>query len=206
MCARKRTRTLRCVNRSAASWIFVVSAISTIVAERRVEASPQISSTAVIGVAGNGDRSHLWGSTDFAAGLRGEMLLGRGRDADFGVGPYLEALTTTGFSDVQLGGGATLLVPVHSYLPLTLSAGAFATKTDAWGWQPGLAGELFWGSHGYNYGSIYALTAGIFAGARYGLGSSRDVSILLGARIDLEFLALPVILVWNAIRGSDPTR
>jgi hypothetical protein len=194
------------VSRSAASWIFAVSAIATVVAEGRVEASPQISSTLAVGAAGNGDRSHLWNSTDFAVGLRGELLLGRGRDADFGVGPYLEALTTTGFSDMQWGGGATLLVPVHSYLPLTVSAGGYATKTDAWGWQPGLAGELFWGSHGYNYGSIYALTAGIFAGARYGVGSSRDVSIVLGARIDLEFLALPAILVWNAIRGSDPTR
>jgi hypothetical protein len=186
--------------------MWAVGAIATISAERRAEASPQISSTLVIGAAANGDRSHLWDSTDFATGLRGELLLGRGRDADFGVGPYLEALTTTAFSDVQLGGGATLLAPVHSYLPLTLSAGAYAKRTGAWGWQPGLMAELFWGSHGYNYDTMYALTAGIFAGARYGVGSSRDVSVLLGARVDLEFLALPLILVWNAIRGGDPTR
>lgn len=175
-------------------------------AERRAEASPQISSTLVIGAAANGDRSHPWDSTGFATGLRGELLLGRGRDADFGAGPYLEALTTAAVSNLQLGGGATLLAPVHSYLPLTLSAGGYAKRTDAWGWQPGVAAELFWGSHGYNYDAMYALTAGIFAGARYGVGSSPDISLMIGARIDLEFLALPLILVWNAIRGGDPAR
>lgn len=166
---------------------------------------PQLSTTLVVGVAGNGDRSQLWSSTDFAGGLRGELLFGRSRDVDFGVGPYFEALTTTGFSDVQLGGGATLLVPVHPYLPFTLSGGAFASKSGA-GWEPGLAGELFWGSHGYNYDSIYAMTAGVFAGTRYGLGASHEVAILAGARIDLEFVALPFLLVWNAFRGGDPSR
>ena len=157
------------------------------------------------GVAGNGDRSGLWSSTQFAGGLRGEVLFGRSRDADFGVGPYVEALTTTGFSDVQLGAGATLLVPVHAYLPMTLSLGGYAGHAAPLGWQPGLAGELFWGSHSYNYDSAYALSAGLFAGARYGLGDSRDVSVLIGARLDLEIVALPFILVWNAFRG-DPSR
>jgi hypothetical protein len=33
-----------------------------------------------------------------------------------------------------------------------------------------------------------------------------DVSVLVGARIDLEVVALPFILVYNAIRGGDPAR
>src|SRR5689334_22644187 len=98
----------------------------------------------VVGAAGNGERSHLWSATDVAAGLRGEVLFGRARDADFGVGPYLETLTVTGFSDLQLGGGATVLVPVHPYLPLTLSLGGFA-RHDIGGWRNGLATEIFWG-------------------------------------------------------------
>jgi hypothetical protein len=175
-------------------------------AARSAAASPQLSTTLVVGAAGNGDRSHLWTTTDFAGGLRGELLLGRSRDVDFGIGPYVETLTTTGFSDVQLGGGATLLVPIHPYLPLTLSLGGYAGHNGAFGWQPGLAGELFWGSHGYNYESTYALSGGIFTGVRYGLGDSRDVAVLVGARVDLEILALPFILVFNAVRGGDPSR
>jgi hypothetical protein len=183
-----------------------VCAIGSIVAAGRVEAAPQLSSTLVIGAAGNGDRAHVWSSTDFAAGLRAEVLFGRSRDADFGIGPYVETLTTTGFSDLQLGMGATLLLPVHPYLPVTLSAGGFAARTEAQGWQPGLGAELFWGSHGYNYDSLYALSAGVFVGARYGVGASRDVAVLVGARLDLELVALPFVLVWNAIRGGDPAR
>jgi hypothetical protein len=172
----------------------------------RTEAAPQISSTLVVGAAGNGDRSELWSSTHFAGGLRGEVLFGRTRDADFGVGPYLETLTTTGFSDVQFGAGATLLVPIHPYLPMTLSLGGYESHSDLSGWAPGLASELFWGSHGYNYESAYALSAGLFAGARYGLGASREVTLLVGARLDLQILALPFILVWNAVHGGDPAR
>jgi hypothetical protein len=172
----------------------------TALAARSAQASPQLSSTLLVGVAGNGDRGKLWSSTDFATGLRGVVLFGRGRDADFGVGPYLETLTTTGFSDLQLGGGATLLVPIHPYLPVTLSFGGYAGHREAFGWHPGLAGELFWGTHGYNYGSFYGLSAGIFGGLRYGLGDSRDVTVLVGGRIDLEILALPFILAYNALR------
>jgi hypothetical protein len=181
-------------------------AASAIAAARSAQASPQLSSTLVIGAAGNGDRSHLWSSTDLAAGLRGELLFGRGRDADFGIGPYVETLTTTGFSDVQLGAGATFLVPVHPYLPLTLSLGGYAGHREGIGWQPGLAGELFWGSHGYNYESFYALSAGIFTGVRYGVGDAHDVSLLVGARLDLEIVTLPFILAYNAIRGGNPSR
>jgi hypothetical protein len=192
--------------RLLARWSTVGLAAWTIGEARPAEASPQISSTVVVGAAGIGDRSHLWSSTDFAGGLRGELLLGRSRDADFGVGPYVETLTTTGFSDVQIGAGATLLVPVHPYLPFTLSLGGYAGHAGPLGWQPGLAGECFWGSHGYNYDSIYALSAGIFAGVRYGVGDSRDVAVLVGARLDLEIVVLPFILAFNAVRGGDPAR
>jgi hypothetical protein len=181
-------------------------AASAVAGARAAEAAPQLSSTLVVGVAGNGDRSDLWSSTDLAAGLRGELLFGRGRDADFGIGPYVETLTTTGFSDLQLGAGATLLVPIHPYLPMTLSLGGYAGHRDGAGWRPGLAGELFWGTHGYNYESFYALSAGIFTAVRYGVGDARDVSLLVGARVDLEIVALPFILAYNAVRGGNPSR
>ena len=169
-------------------------------------AEPQISTALTVGVAGHGDRSSLWTSTRFAAGFRGELLLGRNKDASFGVGPYLEALTTASFSDVQLGGGAALLIPVHPYLPLVLSAGAYAGHQSPWGWEPGLSGELFWGTHGYNYHSLYAMSAGIFANGRYALGDSKEVTLMAGGRVDLELIAIPFLFLWGAIRGPNPSR
>lgn len=185
---------------------LVGSALLGIFAGRDAFAGPQLSSSVVIGAAGNGDRSQLWESTGLAMGLRAELLLGRGRDTDFGMGPYAEAVTTTGFSDGQVGGGATLLLPVHAYLPVTLSAGGYARRSDERAWEHGLAGEVFWGSHGYNYESIYALSAGLFIGARYGLGDTQEVSLIVGARVDLELVALPFLILWQAIRGGDPAR
>jgi len=179
--------------------------LACLLGSRSVRAAPQLSSTLALGVAGNGDRSHLWTSTDFAAGLRAELLFGRNRDADFGLGPFVEVLTATGFSDGQVGGGATLLVPIHPYLPVTLSLGGYLGRSSGT-WQPGISSELFWGSHGYNYGSFYALSAGIFMAGRQGIGDARDVSIVAGARLDLELIALPAVLLWNAVRGGDPAR
>jgi hypothetical protein len=169
-------------------------------------AEPQLTTGLTLGIAGHGVRSELWSSTKLTAGLRGQLLFGRDKDASFGVGPYVEALTTASFSDAQFGGGAALLVPVHPYLPIVLSAGGYAGWRDARGWEPGLAAELFWGSHGYNYHSLYALSAGVFAGGRYALGDSKEVVLLGGARVDLELIALPFLFLWGAIRGPNPTR
>jgi hypothetical protein len=30
--------------------------------------------------------------------------------------------------------------------------------------------------------------------------------VLLGARLDLELIAIPFMFLWSAIRGPDPTR
>jgi hypothetical protein len=187
---------------------FVASLVAAtwISAAPKAQAEPQLSTGLSVGIAWQGDRSSLWSSTKFAAGLRGELLLGRDQDTAFGVGPYVEALTTASFSDVQLGGGAALLIPVHPYLPVVLSAGAYAGYRTPWGWEPGLAGELFWGTHGYNYHSLYALSAGVFAGGRYALGDSKEVTVLAGGRLDLELIAIPFLFIWGAIRGPNPSR
>jgi len=176
-----------------------------VVTPRRADADPQLTTGLTVGVAGHGERTSLWSSTKLEAGLRGELLFGRDKDVSFGVGPYIEALTTSSFSDVQLGGGAAILIPVHPYLPLVLSAGAYAGHRGP-AWEPGVAGELFWGTHGYNYHSLYALSAGIFAGGRYALGDSKDVTLLAGGRLDLELIAIPFLFLWGAIRGPDPSR
>jgi len=173
---------------------------------RGAAADPQLTTGLTLGVAGLGERNALWTSTGFQAGVRGELLFGRDKDESFGLGPYVEALTTDGFSDAHLGAGAALLMPIHAYLPVVISAGGYAAHHGPWGWEPGLAAELFWGTHGYNYHSLYSMSAGIFAGGRYALGDSKEVILLGGARIDLELVAIPFIFLWGAIRGPDPTR
>lgn len=201
--SRSRATTLPRVPRALVSLIAVLAAVCAV---RTARAEPQLSTGLSLGVAGLGDRSSLWSSTKFTGGFRAELLFGRDKDASFGVGPYVEALTTASFSDVQLGGGAALLVPVHEYLPVVLSLGGYASHREAWGWEPGLATELFWGTHGYNYHSLYALSAGLFAGGRYALGDSKEVTVLAGARLDLEIIAIPFLFLWGAVRGPNPTR
>jgi len=176
----------------------------TIAYARPAGAAPQASAGLTLGVAGNGDRSDIWASTSFAAGLRGDLLWARTRDADFGIGPYAEVLTTTAFSDFQAGGGISLLFPVSSYLPLVVSSGAYASRSSPWGWEPGLAANIFLGSHSFNYHSSYTLAVGLFVDGRYALGDSREVSLIAGARIDLELVGLPFLLVYEAIRGGNP--
>jgi hypothetical protein len=183
-----------------------VAVAAPLLLSRPAAAEPQLTTALTLGVAGHGNRSELWSSTRLTTGLRGQLLFGRDKDVAFGVGPYVEALTTASFSDAQLGGGAALLVPIHAYLPIVVSAGGYASYRSPRGWEPGLSAELFWGSHGYNYHSIYALSAGIFAGGRYAIGDSKEVILLAGGRLDLELIAIPFIFVWSAIRGADPTR
>jgi hypothetical protein len=163
-------------------------------------ARPQASSAVALGIAANGDRDDLWSGTRFAAGLRGDVLEWRERDADFGFGPYVEVLTTSSFHDLELGAGASLLIPVHPYLPVVASLGPYMRDTSAWGWEPGLSGSLFWGSRSFNYHSWYGLSAGLVLGGRYGLGPSHEVSTTLSVALDLELVALPFIVLWEALR------
>ena len=179
-------------------------ALLTTAYARLAGAAPEVSTGLIVGVAGNGDRSDIWSSTNFEAGFRGDLLWGRSRDADFGIGPYAEILTTTAFSDFQAGGGVSLLLPVSAYLPLVLSSGAYASRSSAWGWEPGLAANIFCGSRSYNYHSTYSLAVGLFVDGRYALGESREVSLIAGARIDLELVGLPFLLIYEAIRGGNP--
>jgi hypothetical protein len=167
---------------------------------RAASARPQVSGTATLGASANGTRSDLWTETRFTAGLHVDVLGWRESDADPGFGPYAEMLTTTTFHDLQLGAGASALVPIHPYLPVVLSAGPYVRKTSAWGWEPGMAGSLFWGSRSFNYHSWYGLSAGLVIGGRYGLGESREVSITASFALDLELVALPFLILWEAVR------
>jgi hypothetical protein len=161
-------------------------------------ADPQWNASLLTGVCGTGSHAY-WQHTCWFNGLRSDVLFGRSQNTDVGVGPYLH-LTTAGFEDVRLGGGVTTLLPVHPYFPLGLSAGGYARHSAA-GWEPGLSGWLFVGSKSYNYHSSYIMTGGLLVGLNYGLGRTRERTIVIAAQIDGLVLALPFIIGYEWLRG-----
>jgi hypothetical protein len=166
------------------------------------DAEPQTTAALTLGVVGTGERRALWESTKLHAGLRADVLFGRSGPRDFGVGPYAE-LGTFGFSDVQLGAGASGLLPVHDDLPIVVSAGAYARAAGG-AVEPGLTAQIFWGTRSYNFDSTYGMAAGLLVGGRYGLGASGETAILIGAQLDLRAMALPFVLLTDALRGASP--
>src|SRR5690606_10854242 len=83
-------------------------------------ARPQANVGLTLGAAEVGTRDAPFGRLAFTLGGRGDVLFFRERNADWGFGPYAEVLTPS-FDDLQLGAGASALVPVHDYLPLVVS-------------------------------------------------------------------------------------
>lgn len=161
-------------------------------------ADPQWNASWLTGVCGVGSNAY-WKHTCWYNGLRADVVFGRSRNADVGVGPYLH-VTTAGFDDVRFGGGVTTILPIHPYFPLGLSAGAYA-RHSADGWEPGLSGFLFIGSKSYNYHSSYIMTGGLLVGMNYGLGPTKERTIVIAAQIDGLALALPFIIGYEWLRG-----
>jgi len=188
------------ISRSISLLLGLAFALSS----RSARADPQATVGLTIGDAGAGYARHLWVRNKFHLGLRGDVLFGRAKATDFGVGPYAEILTN-GFNEIQFGGGVSGLIPLFSAFPLVLSAGGYGRKgADVFPVEPGLTGQLFFGSRSYNFHANYVMAAGLLGEVRYGLGASRETSIIIGAQLDLMALALPFIFLVNAARGGSP--
>src|SRR5690348_3949815 len=114
-------------------------------------AEPQATVGLTMGAAGAGLNRSIWQTTAFHLGVHGDVLFGRSRNSDFGLGPYAELLTN-GFDEIQFGGGVSGLLPVLDTFPIVLSAGAYGRQAKGgFGLEPGLAGELFFGSRSFNF-------------------------------------------------------
>jgi hypothetical protein len=173
-----------------------------LLAPQAAEADPQATAGLTIGAAGAGLDRAIWDTTLFHMGLRGDVLFGRSMNSDFGFGPYAEVLTHA-FDEIQFGTGVSVLLPVIDYLPIVVSAGAYGRRgDDDFGLEPGITGQVFWGSRSFNYHANYVMTGGLIGQMRYGLGASGETSIVVGAQLDLVVLSLPAIFVINAIRGG----
>jgi len=182
--------------------LLVVPALLAAAAPARAE--PQGTAGLTVGAAGVGVDRALWDATVFHLGLRGDVLFGRDANADFGVGPYAELLTHA-FDELQLGGGASVLLPVLDSFPIVLSGGLYGKLgDDGFGFEPGVTGALFWGSRSYNFHARYVMSAGLLAEMRVGLGDSKETSVVVGAQLDLALMSIPVVFLINAVRGDSP--
>lgn len=179
--------------------VFVLAFVAC---AREAKADPQTSFGLTVGAAGRGYERELWDETAFHLGLRGDLLFARNAESDFGVGPYVEVMTHA-FDEIQVGGGASFLVPIIDSAPLILSSGIYGRSgDDDFGFEPGWASSLWWGAKGYNFSSPYTITAGLLTQFRYGLGDSEEMSLVVSAQVDLVIFALPFIYLADAIRGG----
>ena len=177
---------------------------------RAAQAEPQGNAALTIGVAGRGYDREIWDETAFHLGLHGDLMFLREDTRDFGLGPYLE-LQTLAFDELQFGGGASVLLPVIEWAPVVVSAGAYGRKgDDSFGLEPGVTGQVFWGSRSYNFHSNYVMAAGLVGQLRVGLGDSRETSIVIAAHLDFAALSLPFVFLFEAARGgsqdTDPVK
>jgi hypothetical protein len=165
-------------------------------------ADPQATVGLLAGVAGRGQHSRVFEEPAFHGGVHADMLFGRSSPSDFGVGPYVEALTQH-FDDFQAGGGASLLFPVLDSFPIVASVGGYMrVADDDFDVQPGIATTLFIGGKSYNYSSPYVMTFGLVAQARVGLDDRRQTSFVLALQLDTAFLASPIVFLIDAIDGG----
>jgi hypothetical protein len=161
------------------------------------EAAPQYNAGLLAGAAARGVGSSLWADTVFYGGIRGDVMLGRTAPGDFGAGPYV-AVTTAAFDDARLAGGGSLHLPMDDTFPLVLSAGAFARAFDG-AVKPGMQTQLFFGTRSYNYHADYVIAAGLVAGVDYSLSDGNESVFVLAAQIDGLLLALPFIILGQAL-------
>jgi hypothetical protein len=176
--------------------LLVCLAVST---AKSALADPQASAGLTLGGAVDNVVGPAGAEGAFHLGARGSVLFLRNRGTDMAIGPYLDVATAS-FHDVDLGGGAEWLIPVRDDLPLVLSAGAFWREGDGRSFAPGVEGTVFWGSRSFNFHSWYGLAAGIFAQTRWIPSSPATLDFVFGVQIDAEILALPSILIFEALR------
>jgi len=178
---------------ATAAVLFAVAAAS-LAAE--ASAAPQITSGVTTGLALTDLRADNGPRVAYHLGARLDLSFLRSGPRDMGLGPYVD-VATAAFDTFETGGGLAWVVPVDS-TAFVLSGGAFA-RTSRFGWEPGASATLFWGSRSYNFHSAYQIGLGLYAQGRYGFGDGKQADAILGVQVDLEYLALPFLLAYEAI-------
>ena len=180
----------------AAPFMLVLVAAGLLTAQP-CAAEPQYSAGLLVGL-GHESATDRETGNEFLLGARTEALLGRDNNQQFAVGPYLSAMSS-GFDDLSVGGGASLLLPWTDPLPAVLSVGPAAHWSDL-GWAPALEGQLYIGSRTYNYSSKYSIAAGFVVGMKQVFNDTDERTIYIAAHMDGALLALPVIALYEWLR------
>jgi hypothetical protein len=182
--------------RGLACVVFCGIAIAIGLAASEAGAHPQMSGALTTGAALTDLRFERGPRLAYHLGGRFEALFFRESPRDMGIGPYVD-VATHAFDTFEAGGGLSWMVPAGS-TAFVFSGGGFG-RAAGFGFEPGVAGTIFWGSRSYNYHSTYGIGLGLFAQGRYGFGDGKQADAILGAQIDLEYLALPFLLAYEAI-------
>ena len=133
----------------------------------------------------------------FFGGVHGDVLLGQQRNTGVAVGPYAR-VTSLAFEDVRLSGGASVLLPLWSGVPLVLSGGG-VWRSGAGGSAAGFEVWGFWGFRSHNFHDDYSLANGLVLGWQRELAGGGS-TLVVGAQLDAAVLALPVLLLYEAVR------
>jgi hypothetical protein len=157
-------------------------------------ASPQAHVAYRTGVCGVGSES-LWQDTRWCNGVVGDLILGRERNDDFGLGPYVE-VSSAGFWDARYGGGLSVLAPVTADFPLVLSFGAFGHEARS----VALGGSLFFGLRSYNFHGTYNYSLGLVASGYRDLAADHETLLSIGLELDGFFLVAPFLLAAAALQ------
>ena len=177
-------------------WAVAGSLVAATARGENAPTRPQANAGLAVGLArvtGEGSAP----ATPVSLGIRGDVLFGRNGPHAWGVGPAL-GIGTYRFRDLELQAGASVLVPIHEYLPLVFSAGPYTRRAGTW--DPGAYASVFWGSRSFNYDGDYGLAVGIVVEGRAGFGDVRERTLLVAAHLDLQVLVLPVLMAINAFR------
>jgi hypothetical protein len=185
--------------RSRRALLATVGALALVAGSgaRVAEARPQLTGGVTTGGAFTDLRAENGPRLAYHLGGRFDVLLLRDAPRDMALGPYVEVMTA-GFDTFEAGGGVAWLIPTGP-TAFVLSGGGFA-RTSRFGWEPGASATLFWGARSYNFHSSYAIAAGLFAQGRYGLGDAHQADAVVGVQLDLEYLALPFVLAYQAVK------
>lgn len=183
----------------AASVVIVCAAL--LASAPRAHADPEWNVAAQATLCGRAEGGALWQKTGFCGSFRGDLLLGRERNADFALGPYA-TVGTASFSDLRFGGGMSLLVPTFGGdLPLVFSAGALSRNAS----DVRASGEAFFGLRSHNFHGAYAMASGLVLGGDAAVLGGPQSTLYVGLQVDGLWIALPFILAYEWLHPApDP--
>jgi len=180
------------VKRSGGRKLAAAVLVTAIV--RPASAKPQWNAGLETGLCG-GRTSLSFEQAGWCNALHGDILFLREGGRDVGLGPSVR-LGTARFDDVRLDAGVSLLLPLLESFPLVLEAGPHLRNFS----QPGIYASAFFGLRSFNHYGHYEMAAGLAITAERSFGAGTPSALWLTARVDGSWLALPVVLLYNALR------